>query len=57
MMGLSFGHLLILVFVILLFGSKRLPGLGTAFGKGIRAFKSGLEGPDASRHDDQDPKA
>lgn len=57
MMGLSFGHLLILVFVILLFGSKRLPGLGTAFGKGIRAFKSGLEGPDASKHDDQDPKA
>jgi len=43
-MGLSFGHLLILTFVILIFGSRRLPGLGTALGKGMRAFKQGLEG-------------
>jgi sec-independent protein translocase protein TatA len=53
MFGLSFGHLLILAFVILLFGgARRLPELGTALGKGIAAFKRGLEGKDP----EQDPK-
>ena len=31
-----------LVIVLLLFGAKRLPELGSSFGKGIRAFKSSL---------------
>ena len=44
MFGLSLGHLLILSFVVLLFGSRRLPELGSALGKGMRAFKRGLEG-------------
>jgi sec-independent protein translocase protein TatA len=42
-MGLSFGHLLIVLVVVLLFQARRLPELGSAFGKGIRAFKKGLE--------------
>ena len=46
MFRLSLGHLLILVVVILLFGARRLPELGGALGKGLRAFKSGLEGKD-----------
>lgn len=46
MFGLSFGHLLILSFVVLLFGHKRLPELGHALGKGVGAFKKGLEGKD-----------
>ena len=46
MFGLSLGHLLILLFVVLLFGSRRLPELGGALGKGLRAFKKGLEGRD-----------
>lgn len=46
MFGLSTGHLLILLFVVLLFGSKRLPELGSAMGRGIRGFKKGLEGVD-----------
>jgi len=44
MFGLSIGHLLIVLFVVLLFGHKRLPELGSALGNGIRSFKKGLEG-------------
>ncbi len=44
MFGLSLGHLLILALVVLLFGAKRLPELGSALGKGMRAFKRGLDG-------------
>ena len=33
---------ILLVIVILLFGAKRLPELGSSIGKGIRSFKSGL---------------
>ena len=46
MFGLSLGHLIILTFVILLFGHRRLPELGHALGKGMGAFKRGLEGKD-----------
>jgi sec-independent protein translocase protein TatA len=46
MFGLSLGHLLIVGFVVLLFGHRRLPELGGALGKGVGAFKRGLEGKD-----------
>ena len=46
MFGLSLGHLLIVFFVVLLFGHRRLPELGHALGKGMGAFKKGLEGQD-----------
>lgn len=52
MFGLSLGHLIILLIVILLFGARRLPELGSALGKGINAFKKGLEGPDSSSKKD-----
>ncbi|MCC7441690.1 MAG: twin-arginine translocase TatA/TatE family subunit [Bdellovibrionales bacterium] len=45
MFGLSLGHVLILLVVVLLFGAKRLPELGSALGKGLRAFRKGIEGP------------
>lgn len=48
MFGLSLGHLIILSFVVLLFGHRRLPELGSALGKGVSAFKKGLEGRDAT---------
>ena len=32
--------------VLLLFGGKRLPGLGAAIGESIRNFRKGLEGSD-----------
>lgn len=44
MFGLSLGHLVILAVVVLLFGSRRLPELGSALGKGMNAFKKGLSG-------------
>jgi sec-independent protein translocase protein TatA len=47
MFGLSIGHLIILLVVVLLFGSRKLPELGHALGKGLHAFKSGLDGKDA----------
>lgn len=43
MFGLGFGELLIiLVIVLLLFGSKKLPMLGEALGKSINSFKRGM---------------
>jgi sec-independent protein translocase protein TatA len=59
MFGLSLGHLIILTFVVLLFGHRRLPELGHALGKGMGAFKKGLEGKgvddpqDSSKEDSQ----
>jgi sec-independent protein translocase protein TatA len=49
MFGLSLGHLIVLSIIVLLFGHRRLPELGHALGKGLGAFKKGLEGHD---HDD-----
>jgi sec-independent protein translocase protein TatA len=54
MFGLSLGHLIILTFIVLLFGHRRLPELGHALGKGVGAFKKGLEGKDTD--DGEDPK-
>jgi sec-independent protein translocase protein TatA len=51
MFGLSLGHLMILAFVVLLFGHRRLPELGGALGRGITAFKKGLEGKDKDENE------
>jgi len=41
--GLGMGEMvLIFVVVLLLFGAKRLPEIGSALGKGIREFKSSV---------------
>ena len=41
---LSIWHILILVAVItLMFGTKRIPEIGASIGKGIQAFKKGLQ--------------
>ncbi len=55
MFGLSGGHLLILSIIVLLFGSRRLPELGSALGRGVHAFKKGLDGKssDEKTPDDQ----
>ena len=39
--------LLILLVLLLLFGAKRLPELGSSLGRGLRAFKSSISGDDA----------
>ena len=42
-MGLGFGELLvILVIVLLLFGSSRLPAMGEGLGKAIKGFKDAV---------------
>lgn len=46
-MGLSFWHLAVVVLiVILLFGTKRLPNVMEDLAKGIRSFKKGLKDED-----------
>lgn len=52
-MGLSFGHILILlVLVLVLFGAGKLPTVMGDIGKGMRNFKAGLKG----ELDDDKPK-
>ena len=38
--------IIVLVLVLFVFGAKRLPELGGAFGKGIRNFKKSIDGKD-----------
>jgi len=43
-MNLSLPHILILlVIVLLVFGAKRIPEIGSSLGKGIREFKNSLK--------------
>lgn len=44
MFGLSTSHLLILGFIALLFGSRKLPEVGSSMGSAIRAFKAAIDG-------------
>lgn len=45
--GISFGSLLlILLIVLVLFGSKRLRSMGEDLGHAVRSFRKGLEGGD-----------
>jgi sec-independent protein translocase protein TatA len=45
--GLGLPEILIILFILLLiFGATRLPGIGSALGKGIRSFKSSVTGED-----------
>jgi sec-independent protein translocase protein TatA len=48
MFGLGATELLIiLAIVVLLFGARRLPEIGSGLGKAIRSFKEGISGKDA----------
>ena len=35
---------MVLVIVLLLFGAKRLPGIGRSLGEGLRGFKDSMQG-------------
>jgi len=48
MFGLSGEHLLILAGILLIFGPRKLPELGSSIGKAMRNFKEGLNSPQAS---------
>jgi sec-independent protein translocase protein TatA len=45
---------IILVVVLAVFGSKRLPELGSSLGKGIRGFGKGIKGEDED--EDEEPR-
>ena len=47
--------LLILLVVLILFGSTRLPALGKSVGEGIRNLKKGLAGEDEPKNDKDKP--
>jgi sec-independent protein translocase protein TatA len=47
--------IIVLVIVLLIFGPKRLPGLGKQLGTGMREFKDSITG--ASKDDDDDTVA
>ncbi|QMU56043.1 MAG: twin-arginine translocase TatA/TatE family subunit [Candidatus Mycalebacterium zealandia] len=44
---------IVLVIVLLVFGPGRLGSIGSALGKGIRNFRSSLEGDDSSDDNDE----
>lgn len=49
--------LMILVVVMLLFGAKRLPEIGSSIGKGIREFKRSLTDTQDAVMKPEDPRA
>ena len=46
MFGLGIGELLIILVIVLVLFSRRLPDLGEGLGKGIKKFRKGLSDPD-----------
>jgi sec-independent protein translocase protein TatA len=53
----SFGPtelIIVLVIVLLIFGPKRLPGLGRSLGSGMREFKDSVTGGKGDRDEDDD---
>ena len=55
-MGISIWQLVIvLVIVLLLFGTKKLRNLGSDLGGAVKGFKGAMNNEDASKEDDVDP--
>ncbi|MDP2606909.1 MAG: twin-arginine translocase TatA/TatE family subunit [Deltaproteobacteria bacterium] len=46
MFGLGLGELLIILVIVLVLFSRRLPDLGEGLGKSIKKFRKGLSDPD-----------
>jgi sec-independent protein translocase protein TatA len=47
---------LILVIILIVFGVGKLPQVGGAIGKGLRAFKKGQRGEDDEEEEEEKPK-
>jgi len=48
--------IIILLVIMLIFGARRLPEIGTSLGKSIRTFKSAVTGED-EKHGEEAPEA
>ena len=46
--------LIVLVIILVIFGPKRLPGLGRSLGSGMREFRDSITGKDKD-HDEDEP--
>ena len=46
--------LIVLAIVLLVFGPKRIPGIGRSLGQAIRGFKKGVTGEDESEEDNKE---
>ena len=46
--------IIVLVIVLLIFGPKRLPGLGKQLGSGMREFKDSISGKDSGQDEDDE---
>jgi sec-independent protein translocase protein TatA len=49
--------IIVLVIVLLIFGPKRLPGLGRQLGSGMKEFKDSITGKDKHDDDHEDARA
>ena len=47
---------LVLVIILIVFGVGKLPQVGGAIGKGLRAFKKGQRGEEDEEEEEQQPK-
>lgn len=47
---------LILVIILIVFGVGKLPQVGGAIGRGIRAFRRGQRGEDEEAEEEEEPK-
>ena len=45
--------LIILLVIMLIFGARRLPEIGTSLGRGIRTFKSAVTGEDEKKEEEK----
>lgn len=53
MFGLGIWELLLILLIVLLFfGAKRLPEIGSSLGKGIREFKESIDEIDSDERDE-----
>jgi sec-independent protein translocase protein TatA len=48
--------LIILLIVVLLFGTKRLKSIGSDLGNAVKGFRSAMSEADRSADEDEDPK-
>ena len=46
--------LIVLVIILVIFGPKRLPGLGRSLGSGMREFRDSITGKDKDEDEDED---